>query len=162
MDAPVEKVTVNVAGREVVLDPDNMRFNEATLSEYLIKEYGWIDYLGKQLEYAQKEVALAELDHEALYSERYMASKDLGNTENYAKAKALSDPDVIEAHKKVIEKKTNVGLLRAHLNAWNKNHDNAQNRGHTLRKEMDKLNRDIYAADDRVDQAVCNAEDILK
>jgi hypothetical protein len=35
-------------------------------------------------------------------------------------------------------------LLQQHLRAWDKNHDNAQSRGHMIRKEMDKLNIDIY------------------
>jgi hypothetical protein len=29
--------------------------------------------------------------------------------------------------------------MQQHLRAWDKAHDNAQNRGHTLRKEMDKF-----------------------
>jgi len=48
-----------------------------------------------------------------------------------------------------------------YLKAWDKNHDNAQNRGHTLRKELDKLNKDIYEGRDGND-GLCNAEDILK
>jgi len=160
-DAPVEKVVVKVNGKDVVLDPDNMKFNEITLSGYMDREYAWVDYLGKQLEFAQKEVLLAEIDCEAIYSQKYIESKDDGNTENYAKAKALSDPAVIAARQKVAERKETVGLLKAHLKAWDKNHENAQNRGHTLRKEMDKLNRDIYQMDGQVDQIVSTAEDIL-
>jgi hypothetical protein len=62
---------------------------------------------------------------------------------------------------KVIEKKSAVGFLKMYLKAWDKNHDNAQNRGHTLRKELDKLNKDIYEGRDGND-GLCNAEDILK
>ena len=161
-DAPLEKVTVQIRGRDVHLDPDNMKFNEVTLSEYMDKEYAWIDYFGKQLEYANKEMLEAEITYEAEYSKRYIMAKDAGNTENYAKADALSDQTVIAARKKVAERKEVVGLLKAHLKAWDKNHDNAQNRGHTLRKEMEKLNRDIRLTPDAVDNATCTAEDIFK
>ena len=81
-EAPSEKVKVVVRGREIVLDPDNMRYNENNLPEYMSKEYGWVDYLGKQLEYAQKEVLLAEIDAEAIYSAKFMESKDTGNSDN--------------------------------------------------------------------------------
>lgn len=161
-DAPLEKVTVQIRGRDVCLDPDNMKFNEVTLSEYMDKEYAWIDYFGKQLEYANKELLESEIQYEAEYSKRFVMSKDAGNTENYSKADALSDQTVIAARKKVAERKEVVGLLKAHLKAWDKNHDNAQNRGHTLRKEMEKLNRDIRLTPDAADNATCTVEDIFK
>lgn len=142
-DAPVEKTIVLVKGKSITLDPANMEFNEVNLSDYLEKEYGWVDYLGKQLELANKEVLDAETAYEAVYSQKYIESKDLGNTDNYAKAKALSDPDYVAARNLWADRKEAVGLLKAHLRAWDKNHENAQNRGHTLRKEMEKLNRDI-------------------
>lgn len=41
-------------------------------------------------------------------------------------------------------KKQNVKLLQQYLRSWDKAHDNAQSLGHFLRKEMDKLNADIY------------------
>jgi hypothetical protein len=161
MEKPiVEKTEVVIAGRTVVLDPDRMKFNEATLSDYMADEYGWIDYFGKQLEYATKEMAIAEGRYEALYNQKFVESKDGGGSDNYAKAKAASNPDVIQAYENKVERKLVVGLLRAHLRAWDKNHDNAQNRGHTLRKEMDKLNRDIYAEQDY--GTTCNFEDTLR
>lgn len=157
-DAPIQKIVVTVAGVEILLDPENMKYNENSLAEYMNKEYGWIDYLGKQLEFAQKEVLLAEIDFEAQYSLRFMESKDAGNSDNYAKAFANAHVDVVAAKKKVAERKEVVGHIKAHLKAWDKNHENVQNRGHTLRKEMDKLHRDIYSTE----QETCSAEDFLK
>jgi hypothetical protein len=46
-EAPIEKITVTVAGGTVILDPANMHYNENNLADYMNKEYGWIDYLGK-------------------------------------------------------------------------------------------------------------------
>jgi len=159
LDAPLENVTVKVRGRDVILDPNNMKFNEATLSEYMDREYGWIDYFGKQLEFAHKEMLDAEVDYDALYAKKYVSAKDLGGTENYAKCVAASDDDVVKARKKVKECKETVGLLKAHLKAWDKNHDNAQNRGHTLRKERDKLNNNVIY---QQEESTCSAEDFLK
>lgn len=159
-EAPIEIVKVTVQGRLIVLDPKNMKYNENSLGEYMGKEYGWVDYLGKQLEYAQKEVLHAEIEADSIYSKMFMFSKDSGNSDNYAKAYALQHNDVVDAKKKVADCKETVGHLKAHLKAFDKNHDNVQNRGHTLRKELDKLNRDIYSSP--ADDLICNFEDALK
>lgn len=158
--APVEKVTVTVAGEPLILDPNHMKFNENTLSDYMDHEYGWIDYLGKKLEFATKEMMLAEVNHEFLYNKRFVECKDEGGSDNYAKAKASSDVEVVDAYKHYVDRKYVVGTIKAHLRAWDKNHDNAQNRGHTLRKELDKLNKDIYQ--EKQDGPTCTFEDFLK
>ena len=144
-DAPILKIKIEVAGTEIVLDPDNMKYTEANLGEYMNREYGWIDYLGKQLEFAQKELLLAEIDTETVFSNKFLEAKDQGKTDTYSKAYANSHNDFVTAKKKVVERREAVGHLKAHLRAWDKNHDNVQNRGHTLRKEMDVLSRDVYA-----------------
>jgi hypothetical protein len=144
MEPPIENLNVIVNNKEVSLDPKNMEFSDNTINEYMEREYGWVDFFGKQLEYAQKEKLLAEIDAEAIFSQKYIEAKDDGGTEQYAKAKANANPEVITAKKKVVELNETVGQIKAHLKAWDRNHDNAQNRGYTLRKEMDKLNKDIY------------------
>jgi hypothetical protein len=44
-------------------------------------------------------------------------------------------------------------MLRQHLRAWDKNHENAQNRGNTLRKEMERLHKDRFM-DDKIDEII--------
>lgn len=156
-DAPIEIVTVIVQGKSIVLDPANMKYNENSLGEYMGKEYGWVDFLGKQLEYAQKEVLYAEVEYDALYSKKFIEAKDAGNSDNYSKAYSLSNDEVVAANKKIADRKETVGHIKAHLKAFDKNHENVQNRGHTLRKELDKLHRDIYNSED----TTCNFEDAL-
>lgn len=158
-EAPLEKVSVTVLGVQIVLDPENMRYTENNLPDYMSKEYGWVDYLGKQLEHASKELMVCEVDAEAVYSRKFIESKDQGNSDNYAKAHATANDEVVEARKRVAERKEVVGLIKAHLRAWDKNHDNVQNRGHTLRHEMRMLNRDIYEQPGAV---TGSAEDFLK
>ena len=148
-EAPILKVRIEVAGTEIILDPDNMKYNETNLGDYMSREYGWVDYLGKQLEFAQKELLLAEIDSETVYSKKFLEAKEDGKTDTCSKAYATSHDEFVIAKKKVIDRREAVGHLKAHLRAWDKNHDNVQNRGHTLRKEMDVLNRDIY-----VDQSI--------
>jgi hypothetical protein len=146
-DAPIQKVTVTVAGREIVLDPANMKYNENSLQDYMGKEYGWVDYLGKQLEYAQKEALLADIEADRVYGIKFMESKDRGESDNYAKAFANSHVEVVAAKQHLADRKEVVGHLKAHLKAWDKNHENVQNRGHTLRKELDKLHNVHYTDD---------------
>ena len=77
-----------------------------------------------------------------------------------AKAFSLAHADVIAAKKKVVDRKEVVGHIKAHLRAWDRNHDNTQNRGHTLRKELDKLNREVYSSDPS--EATCSFDDVLQ
>ena len=170
-DAPIEKVTVIVQGKSIILDAVNMKYNENVLGEYMNKESGWIDYLGKQLEFAQKEVLLAEIavssaknELESQYSVKFIFSKDEGRSDNCAKAYANSSLDIIaikntimEAEKYVADRKEAVGLLKAHLKAWDKNHSNVQNRSNTLRKELERSNNTFYQVPD-----TCTAEDFIK
>lgn len=141
---PIETTIIVVNEKEIKLDPKNMEFADDNINEYMQKEYGWIDYFGKQLEIAQKARLIAEIEAEEIFSKKYVEAKDSGGTEQYAKAKANADPEVVLAKKNVVEKRETEGFLKAHLRAWDKNHDNVQNRGHSLRKELDKLNKDIY------------------
>jgi hypothetical protein len=144
---PVENISVKVRGKDIMLDPKNMSFNELTLSEYMMHEYGWIDYFGKQLEFAEADLQLMRIDYDAAFNGKYADFKAEGCTEGQAKAKALSDPDVIAIRQKMAKQDETVGLIKQHLRAWDKNHENAQSRGHFIRKEMDKLNKTIYATD---------------
>jgi len=162
-NAPIEKVVVEVKGKKIVLDPANMHYNENSLGDYMNKEYGWVDYLGKQLEYAQKEVLHAEIEAEAIYSIKFMESKDNGNSDNYAKAYSLANLDVSNAKKKVIDCKEIVGHLKAHLNAWYKNHDNVKSRSFSLNQEIKILNRDFYETNtNSPEPSTCEAEDFLR
>ncbi len=97
---PIEVITVLVENKEIKLDPKNMEFTDGNISEFMQKEYGWIDYFGKQLELAQKARLLAEIEAESIYSKKYVEAKDNGGTEQYAKAKACSDPEVVASKKK--------------------------------------------------------------
>ena len=121
-----------------------MRYNENSIGEYMNREYGWVDYFGKQFEFAQKDLADAKNYAEYLQNKKFLEAKDKGYTDSTAKAYSIADDDVMTAKNKISELKETVGHIKAHLNAWKENHDNVQNRGHTLRKEMDVLSRDIY------------------
>ncbi len=146
-----KKTTILVAGQDVVLDPSRMRFNEATLSEYEQKEAIWLDYFGARLADAEAEYQILDLRYEVKYSEKYKVFKESGCTEKQSEASAKTDEEVIEAKEKVIAAKRRVKMLQQHLRAWDKNHDNSQSRGHTLRKEMDKLHPRAFQGDPNVD-----------
>lgn len=144
-EPPKDDTVVIVRGKKVCLDPDNMKFDELSLSNYITYEYGWVDYFGKQLEFAQKDLQLMKIDYDKLYSEVYDKQKSNGKcTENQAKARALADDDVVALRQRIADQDEVVGLIQRHLRAWDRNHDNAQSRGHFMRKEMDKIHKEIY------------------
>jgi len=141
----IEKETLNIAGNEVILDPDNLKFDETTLTHYIQTEGGYYDNFGAFLAMAEKVQHLREIEYDQIYTERFAEAKEHGGSDKLAEAKSKSDPDVIEAKKLVVEAKYKVKRLQQHLRAWDRNHDNAQSLGHMIRKEMDKLNSDIMS-----------------
>lgn len=156
-----EVTVVNIGGKEVKLDPKKLEFNEHNLSDYMETEAGWYDYFGARLADAEWLLQRVEFEYDVLYSERFKEHKENGCTEKLAEASAKSDLDVGEAKKVVLAAKHKVKLLQQHLRAWDRSHENAQSRGHFLRKEMDKLNKDIYGpkVDNYLERRI---EDIVK
>ena len=145
----VEKLSI--AGREVIIDSESLKFSESTLNQYIQTESGWYDYFGACLALAERDLQNKDLMHEKTFSERFTEAKDFGGSDKYAEAKAKQDDTVVDLKEKAVEAKYVVKRLQQHLRAWDKNHDNAQSLGHMLRKTMDKLNAEIisraYSAD---------------
>jgi len=139
-----EKEILKIGDMEVVLDPDNLKFNETTLNEYIQKESAYYDNFGASLAKAERVLQLMELKCDTLYQEKFSGYKESGaGSDRLCEAKSKSDEEYIKAKGGVINAKYKVKRLQLHLRAWDKNHDNAQSLGHMLRKEMDKLNSDI-------------------
>lgn len=128
---------------EVVVDPENLRFNEQTLNDYIQTEGGHYDNFGGYLAMAERNLQNRETLHEKLFSERFEEAKEMGASDKLAEAKAKKDADVVEMKSSVVEARYVVNRLKNHLRAWDKNHDNAQSLGHMLRKQMDKLHEAI-------------------
>lgn len=128
---------------EVVVDPENLRFDEDSLSSYIQKEGGFYDNFGNFLALAERNLQNKEVQYEKVYCERFVESKDDGASDKLAEAKAKCDPVVVLVKEQIIEARYVVNRLKNHLKAWDKNHDNAQSCGHMLRKQLDKMNSDI-------------------
>lgn len=127
---------------EVVVEPENLRFDETSLNSYIQTEGSYYDYYGASLSLAEKNLQNKELMHEKLFNERFVEAKENGDAVALAEAKAKLDPVVVDLRSDVIDAKYIVTRLKQHLRAWDKNHDNAQSLGHMLRKQLDKINDD--------------------
>lgn len=145
--------TIKIHDQDIVLDTSRLHFSEGSLSEYLETEGGWIDYFGAKLADAERELAevqlrleMVEAAYEKIYNSVFNKIKSAeGKSDKVTEAKAKLDKSVCEAQEKVfsiktdlIERKYCVKLIYQHLKAWQLNHENAQNRGNTLRKEMNR------------------------
>jgi hypothetical protein len=136
----------------VVIDPEHLNFNETTLNDYIQTESGYYDNFGAYLALAEKMLQQAELRAESVFSQKLADWKDAnGGSDKMAESRAKADPERVAAENEVIEAKYKVKRLQQHLKAWDKNHDNAQSLGHMLRKEMDKLQSDIFVRNRRLD-----------
>jgi hypothetical protein len=137
-----ENETVKVGQEEIVIDPSALAFNEATLNEYMQTEGSIYNYFGQRAADAQAQVALAKLNYDVVYAEKFQKYKQ-GISDKLAEAHAKADPDVVKAAKQIVAVNRVNDKLKNHLRAWDKNHDNAQSLGYMIRKEMDKLNFEI-------------------
>ncbi len=134
---------------QVIIEPKNLEFNEASLSRYLEQEAAWYDYFGQKL--ADAEYILAKLTdlHDLKYACYFKIEKGEKASDALAEARASSQPEVVQLASAITDAKHNVKLIQQHLRSWDRNHENVQNRGHTLRKEMDRLSGTIYGNADK-------------
>lgn len=149
---PQAQTTIKLGGQEIILDNSRLAFNEISLNNFMENLALWYDYFSQKLAEAEAILAYKEYEHDVLFSASYEKSKEDGCTDKLAEANAKKDAGVCEAKKEIIGAKHKVTLLKQHLKAWDKAHENAMSRGHMVRKEMDKLNTDIVFKnkDDRV------------
>lgn len=137
-DVPQSKTVVKIGNQDVVLDTDRLRFDETTINVFMDNLAVWYDYFSQRC-------AEAEILYDKAYSKAFEEAKDEGATEKLAEAKAKQEA---AGHKlKWLQ-------LKAHLRAWDRAHDNAQSRGHMIRKEMDKLNTEIMFKNRHLEEQV--------
>lgn len=153
---PFSKQIITLSGEEIVLDNSRLLFNEVTLNKFMENLGQWYDYFSQKLAEAEALLAYKEYEYEVIFSKKYEQAKEQGSTDKLAEAAAKKDDEVCAAKKEIISSKYKVTILKQHLRSWDKAHENAQSRGHMIRKEMDKLNTDIQgrSLEDRVDSIV--------
>lgn len=142
-DIPIAKSTIKIGNQEVVLDNSRLSFNEISLSTFMENLALWYDYFSQKLAEAEALLSYKEYEYELAFSSAYEMFKEDGCTDKLAEANARKESQVSEFKKEIISAKHKVTLLKQHLRSWDKAHENAQSRGHMIRKEMDKLNSDI-------------------
>jgi hypothetical protein len=154
-----DKIKIVVGGEEVILDPENLKFNEATLSRFLENEGSWYDYFGRHLANAEIELASYKELSEVTYLRAFDGYKAEGSSDKRAEAQARIENAVIDARQRVLEAEKNVKLLKSHLRSFDQSHNNSISLGYTLRKEMDKLQPRIYGdTTDTSSNASCDYE----
>jgi len=153
-----EKNKLIVGDKEFVIDPSKLYFNDATIGKFMEEAGSWYGFFGALFAEAESISAFREAEYEAEYCKKFAEYKDSGISDKLAEAKAKSDVSVVEKKNLCVLMKRKVKLLQQHLRAWDKAHENAQNRNYTLRKEMDKLTGK-FSSDDNTEEKL---EDILK
>jgi hypothetical protein len=152
-DVPIAKTTIKIGDQEVVLDNSRLAFNEISLNTFMENLGLWYDYFSQKLAEAESLLSYKEYEHELAFSSAYEKFKESGCTDKLAEANARKESDVSDYKKDIISAKHKVILLKQHLRSWDKAHENAQSRGHMIRKEMDKLSTDIMMKREMSDEA---------
>jgi hypothetical protein len=140
-----EPISIVVAGEKVVLDPANLKFNEATLTQFLDREGSWYDYFGRMLANAEAEAAVAKEAAEVAFLQAFNEYRLEVSSDKRAESMARVENGVIQAKNHQLNAEHKVKLLKQHLRSFDKAHDNAISMGHNLRKEMEMTGNRIYS-----------------
>ena len=133
-------IKINLGDKELIIDPSRLEFNEVTLTEFFQKSHGYYDNLGRGLANLEALYQTRKMELDEISSRKFDEYKTVGKiSDKLAQAKTDSDPEVLAARKRLISVGRNVSMVKNHLKAWDKAHENALSTGHFLRKEMDKL-----------------------
>lgn len=136
--------TIDLVDEVVVLDPARLSFNDSTLSLFMEELSIWYDYFSSKTAKAEELYVNIESEKEMKYYEHFLKAKTDGLPDKAAEAYARTQLEVKQLQ--VSENKLSSALkqLKEFTKSLDKAHSMAQNRGYMIRKEMDKLNSDIY------------------
>jgi hypothetical protein len=130
-------VTIKVGGDEVKIDPTLFDFDHDSLTNYLQREAGWYSYFGAKFADADAEYQMIEAKYDATYCEKFALLKESeGGSDKLVECKVKQDAEIQTLNKMKIAAKRRMKMLQQHLRAWDKNHDNAQQLGYIIRKEL--------------------------
>lgn len=129
-----------------ILDPSNLKFTDATLNKFFENISGIIDYIGVAHAEAMRQYSLLEHQYKQMFIEKFREFKELGKSDKVSESYAEGTVECSTLRERVINSKYVKDRIYAHLCALNSAREDAHNRGHMLRKEMDKLNLDIMSS----------------
>lgn len=129
--------SVNVGDEVFTLDLADLKFTDATLNEFFERIAGRIDYVGRAVATATRHHSLVVQEGERQYLRKYKEFKEDKASDKTAEMFAKADPLYQELQVKAIDAKYLQNQLYHHLSALNSALENAHNRGHMLRKEME-------------------------
>ena len=148
---------ITVEGEDVVLDPRNLRFTDATLNQFFELVSGFCDYYGQKLAEANRSVARCEQLFERFYIEKFRHFRENeGKSEKTSELYSKAEDEVVRAKSAVHEMTFKRDSILNHLKALNAAREDAHNRGHFLRKELEKLNMDVRAFSNDVNEVLPN------
>lgn len=148
--------TVKVGETIVEINPDDLRFTDATINVFFEKISGKIDYIGRCLANAQRICSLVDQKAEFAFINEFKKSKEEGKSDKSAELYAKGSDEVQKYKKASIEAKHIKDILYHHLQSLNAAREDAHNRGHMLRKEMDKLSNEFMKPHENEDSQTFN------
>lgn len=138
---PNEKLVIG--DQTVEINSENLKFSDATLNSFFERISGITDNVGAALAEANRQYSLSEHRHKQEYIVKFKQFKEEGKSDKTSELYAEGDADVVLTKEAVINARYVRDRILAHLNALNNARDDAHNRGHMLRKELEKLNMTV-------------------
>ena len=140
-----QKRVITLDGENIILDPNNLKFSDPTLNQFFELVSGFCDYYGQKLADANRAVSRAEQLYDRLYIEKFRSFREDNKSEKTSEFYAKAEAEVVKAKTAVHEVTHKRDSIWNHLKAMNAAREDAHNRGHFLRKELDKINMEVRA-----------------
>jgi len=136
-------VVIKLADKEIILNKDLLKFDEHTINQFLQEFSSNYDSYCTHHADAQYIRSRFEDNYDAIYAERFLFHRGESTSDKTAEMKTKADKDVQDALEKVRISKRNESVIWGFLRSMDKSHDDALNFCYNLRKEMDKLSKDM-------------------
>lgn len=145
MNKPLENLRkIDLDGEVITLDPNRLCFNDTSLSKFMEELSIWYDYFSSKGAKAEELMTKFEAAYEEKKAEKILLGSQNGLSVKAAESFATIDTEVKALLESFNYYKSATKQMKEFLKSLDKAHGMAQNRGYMIRKEMDKLQTDIY------------------
>jgi hypothetical protein len=132
--------TIKIGNEEVKLDPELLKFTDATINQFLQKYAALYDYYMQKHAEAKYIHGKFQDKHDAVSSEKFASIKEgMGGSDKLVEAKVKGDPEVQELAEKIRISGHHVDSLWGFLRSMDRAHEDAMQTCYNLRKELDKI-----------------------
>lgn len=132
--------TFKLGEKEVTLDENLLKFDEATLNDFFKTFASYYNEYQSHYSDAQYYFSALEDKYDSLWAEKFAKHKETsGGSDKLVEAKVDCDEEIVNSLRQVRSYKNKVNKLHGFLRSMDRAHEQAVQLSFNMRKELDKL-----------------------